>query len=145
MPGKFSQKLFISQEEGYTYKSVPSRTFAELLKIYYKFPKDSEKISIDKMDISLMLIRLMTNLNSMSNSSVRNKHLCMWMLVQLLEIMPLWCIVISCIMMLLQISYLKTNMVIWCCAKTTQVVRYYSDLKDFNQSQKFESKQVSDL
>ena len=92
-----------------------------------------------------MLIELMTNLNRMSNSSVRNKHFCMWMLVQLLEIMPLWCIVISCIMMLLQISCLKTNMVIWWCAKASQVVNYYSDLKDFNQSQKFDSKQVSDL
>ena len=69
----------------------------------------------------------------------------MWMLLQLFEIMPLWRIVVF-YMMLLQVSYLKTNMKFWCClTKAAQVVRIYSDLNDFNQSQKFDFKQVSDL
>ena len=137
LPGKLSQKLFISQEGGYTY--FLSNSTAELLRISYKFLKDLEDISIEKIDSSLMLNKLMLD------SGIRNEHFCMWMLVQLLEIMPLWWIVNSCIMMLLQISYLKTNKVIWWCAEASQVVRYYSELKDFNRSQKFDLKQVSDL
>ena len=121
LPGKLCQtKLFISQEGGSTYFLsnsnfdirvekpfyeflgdlnivVPSRMFAELLKINYKVLRKKNLKKISK-DISLMLIEL------------------------------------------LQISCWKTNKVIQCCTNTTRVVRDYSELKDFNQSQKFASK-----
>ena len=93
----------------------------------------------------LRVNELVENLNKMSDSSVRNKHFCMWMLLQLFEIMPLWRIVVF-YMTLLQVSCLKTNTYFWCCmTNAAQVVKNYSELNDFNQSQKFDLKQVSDF
>ena len=65
--------------------------------------------------------KFLNDLNKMSDSSVRiDNHFCMWMLLQLFEIMPLWHIVVF-YMTLLHVSYLKTKR-FWCCAETTQVV-----------------------
>ena len=102
------------------------------LEIHCEFLKDFDIMSID--------------LNKMSDSSVRiDNHFCMWMLLQLFEIMPLWRIVVI-YRTLLQVSYLKTNTFFWCClTKAAQVVRIYSDLNDFNQVRNLILKQVSDF
>ena len=83
------------------------------------------------------------DLNIMSDSSVRiDNHFCMWMLLQLFEIMPLWRIVVF-YMMLLQVSCLKTNTYFWCCmTNAAQVVKNYSDLKYLFKPENLIPKQV---